>query len=441
MLERGLVEGILRPGDRLPAQRILAARLGVDLSTVTRAYDEARRRDLLEGRGALGTFVVGPRVELEGVVDLSMNIPPAPADIDLAQLLRDGLSQILVRADADLLMTYQLGGGSVTDRRAAAKWLAPMLGAVDPECVLACPGAQSALAALILAQTPSGGTIFAEPLVYPGLRVAANQFGRRVEAVEADDEGMRPDALDKACRRVDARLLYLNPTIQNPTTVTMPAGRRREILRVAVRHKLCVVEDDPYWLLEDDAPPPLARLEPSRVHYVSTLSKCLSPGLRTAFVACPDARSAQAVLSALRAFSLMRTPITAALVTQWIEDGSAGRMMAGVRAEAHARQRLAAQSLGGVPAGPHASRQGIHHWHLLPSYWTAREFAFAARRDGLAVTPGAAFRSVVGDGAEGPNAIRISLGEGSDRRRLAQAFRRLSELLAQPPLGAAEAVV
>ncbi len=216
----------------------------------------------------------------------------------------------------------------------------------------------------------------------------------------------------------------------------MPERRRRAIAKVAARLDLEIIEDDPYWLLADAAPPPLARLAPERVHYVSTLSKCLSPGLRTAFVVSPDAARQVAFLSALRSFSLMRAPLTAVLVTQWLHDGTAQRILAGVRTEARARQALAAQTLGGRIGNPHMSRDGIHLWLDLPSYWTARAFSRSARAEGLAITPSDAFSS----GTTATNAIRISLGEGRDRKRMALALARLSGLLARKPSGE-EAVV
>src|SRR5438132_10526162 len=72
-LQAAVAAGSLKPGDRLPPQRQLAALLGVDLTTITRGYDEARRRNLLEGRGARGTYVAVPKVELTSILDLSMN--------------------------------------------------------------------------------------------------------------------------------------------------------------------------------------------------------------------------------------------------------------------------------------------------------------------------------------------------------------------------------
>jgi DNA-binding transcriptional MocR family regulator len=73
-----------------------------------------------------------------------------------------------------------------------------------------------------------------------------------------DAEGMLPEALEEACQLRRPRLLYLVPTIQNPTTATMSAQRRQALLAVAKRHDLTVIEDDPYWLLAGDAAPPLA---------------------------------------------------------------------------------------------------------------------------------------------------------------------------------------
>lgn len=216
-LQAAVVEGSLKPGDRLPPQRLLAAQLDVDLTTITRAYDEARRRNLLEGRGARGTYVAAPKVELNAILDLSMNIPPPPDGVDFDDMLKQGLSQVLMRADNELLMTYHLAGGSDSDRKAGAKWLAPMFGHLDSRQVVVCPGAQAAIAALILALTEPGDVILAEPMSYPGLRAAATQFGRHVIAVEADKHGMVPEMLEQACRQHKPGLVYLNPTLQNPT--------------------------------------------------------------------------------------------------------------------------------------------------------------------------------------------------------------------------------
>ncbi|WP_338500465.1 PLP-dependent aminotransferase family protein [Delftia tsuruhatensis] len=433
-LQAAVADGSLKPGDRLPPQRLLAAQLDVDLTTITRAYDEARRRHLLEGRGARGTYVAAPKVEWSSVLDLSMNTPPPPEGVDFDDMLKQGLSQVLMRADAQLLMTYHLGGGSDSDRKAAAQWLEPMFGSLDDRQIVVCPGAQAAIAALILALTAPGDVILAEPASYPGLRAAAAQFGRRILAVQADRQGMVPEMLEQACREHRPALVYLNPTLQNPTAITMSEGRRKQLASVARRCQVRIVEDDPYWLLADAPPPPIAAFAPQQVYYISTLSKCLTPGLRVAFVLMRDPHERQRFLVALRSFALMATPVTAALATQWILDGSAGQLMDGVRKEARLRHRMARDILAGRYSG---AGDGLHVWLELPGYWTSAQLARAADSEGIAVTPAQAFAT----GSESVNAIRISLGSIKDRGRLHAGLQRLSHLLARLPESFSTAVV
>lgn len=426
-LERAIADGRLRPGDRLPPQRQLARQLGLDLTTVTRVYAEASARQLIHARGALGTFVSAPMVELSPVLDLGMNMPPPPARIDVAGLLKDGMAQVLAHADIDKLVSYQTGGGSPAERAAGARWLAPMLGRVDAQRMATAPGAQAALAGLVLALTRPGDRILTEAMTYPGLIGACRQLGRSLAVVERDAHGMRPDALASACREGGAGVLYLNPTLHNPTATTMPEARRRELAQVAARHDLQIIEDDPYWLLAEDPPPPVAHWAPERTHYLSTLSKCLAPGLRTAYVASPSEHARKALIAALRATTLMPSPLATAMATQWIHDGTASQWLQGVRAEARMRQELAEHVLAdGEQRWP---RGAIHLWYELPRHWTPAELALAARMEGLAVTSSDAFAA----GTEKPRAIRISLGGIKQRYRLEQALRTLVDLLGKEP--------
>jgi DNA-binding transcriptional MocR family regulator len=185
-----------------------------------------------------------------------------------------------------------------------------------------------------------------------------------------------------------------------------------------------IIEDDPYWLLADVPPPPIATLAPEQVVYISTLSKCLTPGLRVAFVLIRDPQERERFLAALRSFALMAAPLTAALATQWILDGSADRLMDGVRKEARLRHRMARDILAGRYSG---AGDGLHVWLELPSYWNSSELARAADSEGIAVTPAEAFAT----GSVSMNAIRISLGSIKDRERLQAGLQRLSNLLAR----------
>nr|WP_240922637.1 PLP-dependent aminotransferase family protein [Oleiagrimonas sp. C23AA] len=426
-LETAIVDGLLQPGERLPAQREVARRLGVDLTTVTRAFTEARQRGLIRTRGARGSFVAASRADLAPMVDLGMNIPPPPLGHDLGAMLREGLHQVLVRHDASVLMTYQHGGGGTAARAAGARWLEPLLGRTDAALTVLAPGAQAALAAAILSASANGDSVLVEPWVYPGLPAAARMLGRVVRAVATDAEGMRPDALEQALR-AGARLLYLNPTLQNPTTHTMPAMRRAAIAALLERYDARLIEDDPYARLASHAPAPIARLAPRHTFYVSTLAKCLTPGLRLAFVRLPGATASDPFLAALHALSVMPSPLHGALLTQWIGSGLAEQLASAVREEARQRQRIARLCLSGATS----TDQGIHLWHALPAPWTAPALMARARGEGLALMPSQAFQATL-DTDDTPAALRLSLGAAADRHQLKTALERLRELMTHAP--------
>jgi DNA-binding transcriptional MocR family regulator len=421
-ITQAVAAGALRPGDRLPPQRRLADLLDVDLTTVTRAYAEARRRNLLDAVTGRGSFVAAQPEPFGPPVDLSMNIPPAPKGVRLAELMQRGMAEVLARSNADLLMTYHVGPGSLSDRAAACAWLQPVLGRIEPQRLIVAPGAQPALVALLSLLARPGEVLLCEPLTYPGLLAAARQRGLTPVPVASDEDGLRPDALEAAIRAQGAKLLCLTPTIQNPTAITMPEARRREIIAIARAQDVTLIEDDPYSLLAHGAPPAIAALAPERTYHVATLSKTLTPGLRTAFVVVPDGASPDALVQALRAITLMTAPLMTALATHWIRVGAAGDLLDGVRREAAARQALARMIL---PPSGRSHPNGLHVWQPLPAHWDRHRLIEAARREGLGVTPSDAF-SVEG---RAPDAVRISLGGVPDRARLGEALKTLAAII------------
>jgi DNA-binding transcriptional MocR family regulator len=249
-----LDRGALAPGDRLPPHRSLAAALGVDLTTVTRAYAEARKRGLLDSAVGSGTFI--RRIDGEDAaqiaVDMSMNIPPAPADISLRDLMRDGISRLLRGADVATLMAYRTGAGSREERAAGAAWLAPVCGKLPASRVLLGSGAQSAMLAVAASFLRSGDIIATEAMTYPGFRALAAHMNLRLAAVATDGEGMIPAALEEVFERDRPKAIYCTPTIQNPTTATMSLSRREEIISIVRRHNAPIIEDAAYALYPHD---------------------------------------------------------------------------------------------------------------------------------------------------------------------------------------------
>ncbi|MCS0502996.1 aminotransferase-like domain-containing protein [Ancylobacter mangrovi] len=421
-LEDAVARGVLRPGERLPTQRALAEQLQVDLTTVTRAYSEARHRGLIDAVTGRGSFIPGGSGAAVPALDLSMLMPPPPRGLSLGALVERGLASLLARSNADVLMAYHIGPGAAPDRLAATQWLEPVLGAVDPRRVVVTPGTQPALAALLSMLAQPGEVILAEPETYPGFLAASAALRLAVTPVACDAQGLEPEALARACETLKPRALYIQPTIQNPTTRTMPPARRHEIAAVASAYRLTVIEDDPYSRLIDRPAPALAALLPESAYHVATLAKCLTPGLRTAFVTVPQREDPERLAAALRALTLMPAPLMSALATRWIATGTATHLLGAIRREARERQRLARDLL---PAGSHAHPDGLHVWQPLPARWDSARLIEAARRQGLGIMPAEAF-SVDGTARR---AVRIALGAVADRARLAEALGGLAALI------------
>ncbi|WP_309645227.1 PLP-dependent aminotransferase family protein [Phenylobacterium sp.] len=422
-LESAIVDGDLQAGEQLPPQRAVAVQLGVDFTTVTRAYAAARARGMVEGAVGRGTFVRGRASEDEaGLIDLSMNLPPPPLDLSLGRLLKETSRAVLDRTDPAALMAYHPGAGSLAQRAAGAAWLAPTLGEVSPEAILVSPGAQTALAALFTTLMRPGDALIVEPLTYPGALSLAAHLGLRLIACPTDDEGVLPAELDRLCAEHRPKAIYLIPTLQNPVATTMGPQRRGDVARVAQSAQVPIIEDDAYGRLPQVPPPAIAALTPRNVWHVATTAKALSPGLRTAFVAAPSADQALRLATALRAMSLMASPLTTAVATAWIREGTAERLLAAVRAETRARQTLARDILPSAVGGP----DGVHVWlDLAPGRDPSALRDDAARR-GLSLVTAQAFAA--GPGAR--DGLRISLGGPARREVLAQALRAVADLLA-----------
>jgi len=424
--------GRLHRGQRLPTHRALAKTLVVDLTTVTRAYGEARRRGLTEARVGQGTFVAesrarAPRAVAAGIeFDLSMNLPPEPLEADLEGRIVRGFDRLRRDYGITDFLNYQHAGGSERDRGIAADWLRRRVRTAAAPSLLISPGTQTALVALLLALVRPGEVVLADALTYPGFKAAAAAVGVRLVGVEADAGGMIPPALDEACKRQTAKAVYLVPTIHNPTTVTMTQARREQLAAVIRRRGLLLFEDDAYGSL-DPKQQPIATLIPERSYLAASFSKTIAPGLRVSLLLVPDRTAAASVENALRAVAQMPVPLTVALVLRWLSDGAADEIIAAVRAEAAARQRLAAKILAGQMYNAHP--RGHHLWLSLPTAWNRTEFASHVQRQGLAVVTSDSFSL----GGTPEHAIRVALGAARNRAELAAALDLLAVALRSPP--------
>ncbi|HVY17192.1 MAG TPA: PLP-dependent aminotransferase family protein [Rhodopila sp.] len=424
--------GRLAPSERLPPQRVLASALGMDFTTVARGYVEAKRRGLIESRVGQGTFVSGSvrrrhaaMARHPEIVDLSMNLPPEPDDQDLLDRMQDGWDA--VSRDLVSLLRYQGFGGVAADKAAASAWLSRRGLVPQQDRVFITPGAHPALNGILGLLAKPGDTILSEDVTYPGTRSIAGQLGLTLLGLPMDDDGIVPDAFAEACARHTPKALYLNPTLLNPTTHTIPERRRLALTEVARRFAMPIIEDDPYGLLPPEAPAAFAALAPELTWHVAGLAKCLGAGLRIAYVIAPDNRSGWSFAAALRAATVMASPITAALATRWITDGTGDALLAAVRRASVERQALAREALRGATF--RADPFGFHLWLNLPAPWTRSAFVGHMRDRGIGVTASDAF-TVTGPP---PEAVRVCLGGPAGWDQLREALEFMAHSLAESP--------
>ncbi|WP_422062215.1 PLP-dependent aminotransferase family protein [Sphingopyxis sp.] len=413
--------GALSSGDRLPPQRDLAARLGIDLTTVTKAYEQARTRGLIGARGRAGSFVLPQDAIAAGPPprDTGMNMPPEIEGGTLLAAWERTASALLRAPGAGGRLHYTPAGGREADRAAGAEIFGRIGLASAADQIVVTAGAQNALHAIVSATLQRGDVVACGTHIYPGFLAIARKAGLRLAPLERIEAG----ALDALCRTTRVAALYVVPTNDNPTCDTIETAERAALADVARRHGVRLIEDDAYGQLAETALAPLSSFAPELGWYVAATSKTISPALRVAHVRAPSLRDALALASEAHATDVMAPPLNAALVTRWLEDGSYDRLIGETRAEAVARQAIAAEIL---PAGSYAAHPcGYHLWVPLPAAADQARIAGVLRGEGMTAITADSFAAA----DAGAAALRVSLGGAIDRAALRSGLRVLAKQL------------
>ena len=279
-----------------------------------------------------------------------------------------------------------------------------------------------------------GDLLIAEGPSYVGALGTFASYQADVAHVAMDDEGLVPEALEEQLRRLATsgrlpKFLYTIPNHQNPAGSSLSVQRREQVVELAERYDLMIVEDNPYGLLDfkGEIRPSLLSLAPERVVYVGTLSKIFSPGLRVGWVAANESVRDKLVLLK-EAADLCQSNLTQAVAQQWfatqpwLEQVATFREVYRERCEAMLGE-LAASFPSGctwtVPTG------GFFVWLRLPEGLDSRQLLAKALRARVAYVPGAAFYA---DGG-GTRELRLSFCFPPPER-IREGVRRLAEVVA-----------
>ncbi len=429
-----IADGRLAEGDRLPTQRKLADQLGVSLNTISRAYAEATKRGFLSGEVGRGTYVrtggplpasrvqPGMAREQHGPIDFSLNLPCAG---DGAAELAQTLGVLQRSSGLNSYLDYQAERDLEHHTEAGAKWIEQIGLETGIDQLVLTNGAQHGLLVAMMSTMRPGDLLLTESLTYAPVISLARHLGLKTIPVAMDADGLLPDALHAVCSNSAATALYCLPTLHTPTTITMSTQRRKDIAEVARRHNLTIIEDDVFGFLPPERPPPLACFAPERTLFVTSVSKCLAPGLRVGYLHAPK-RQRISVRAAVNLSCWMPPPLMAEIASRWIEDGTAQRLNGFQRAEAQARQRIAEHILGRYDT--RADPYGLHLWLSLPEYWRPDSFRAAAEREGVRILTGETFAV---EQTDTPRAIRICLSHEPTRERVGKGLEIIAQLLSE----------
>jgi GntR family transcriptional regulator/MocR family aminotransferase len=469
-VQQGILSGSLAAGTRLPASRQLARELGVNRITVENAYAELESDGLVYSKLGSGTYVLDPDPQFalpkkdshepwplwqQGIAAQEKVSPGKPssfqsdgghppqlisfasgigdANLFPADDIRKALQAVMRRDGSDAL-DYGERNGYGPLRESIVHILASQGLNTHPDNILITAGSQQALSLVSQLLLNPGDAILVESPTYAGALDLFRALGFRVVGIPMDAQGMQVDGLEKLLQQHHPKLIYTIPNFHNPTGTCLTGPRRRQLLVLADRYNVPIIEDDFVGDLryEGHSQPALKALDPGgRVIYLSTFSKMLMPGLRVGFLAAEGP-----VYESLVDFKRINDVATSALVQRALEAYvTVGRYQAHLRRSCQIfrkrrdvmvsaiRRYLPAEVRFDIPQG------GLFIWLQLPNDLSSEELLPMACEAGVDFAPG---RPFFPDVAQDSSWLRLNfvaqepgqIEEGI--KRLGKSIRRLA---------------
>jgi GntR family transcriptional regulator / MocR family aminotransferase len=457
--------GRLSPGTALPGTRELASELAINRKTVVIAYDELIAQGWLTADPMRGTFVSSILPEASSGSTRTHEAPiPSRRDYAIADDLGDvpvllggpaarsfddGLpdtrlvpAEVLGRAYRSAIqqaarcnrLHYGDPRGHAGLREAISRLLNADRGlATTTDNICLTRGSQMGifLAARVLARP--GETVALEELTYPPAYLSFTSSGVNVVSVRVDDHGLDVDHLADICRSTRIAAIYLTPHHHFPTTVILPPERRMRLLSLAEQYRFSIIEDDydHEYNFEFKPPLPMASFTPSKVLYIGSFSKILSPNLRLGYVVAPkeviDVFAKQIVL-----IDRQGDQVTEAAIAEIIEAGElarhARRALIAYRGRRDAFASLLRAHFGGlikfnVPLG------GLAFWIQFIQNEHLRLLEDRARAKGFRLLLSNPYR--IHDSA--PYGLRLGFAS-KNQQEMSEAITELRSLLEEPRL-------
>ncbi len=414
--------GELRPGTRLPPIRGLATDLGVNRDTVALAYESLSSSGLLESVVGRGTFVrsltlraasapidialAGPVDNLLAYVNSRPRFGTGSDAIPLHSLIPDpafypvdafrrALNRVLSRAGGELLR-YGAPQGHPGLREVIAERFDRVGCRLGPDQIVLCHGASQGISLSLRLFAQAGDAVAVELPTYHNLLSTLVALGLRAAPVPLGADGPDLEQLERTLSRPDVKAFYTIPTFHNPMGTTTSLAARRQLLEVAARCGVPIIEDGFEMDLRSsgrDVPPLAALDELGLVVNLSSFSKSLFPGVRVGSITA-HGRALEGLLALKHSIDLSDAMPVQAALEEFVRSGAYDRHLTRMRKILRSRTEVILKALEGeMPEGTIWTKPegGYQVWVELGFDVDTRDLLADAAREGVLFAPGSQF--------------------------------------------------
>ena len=470
-LRKGILSGSLAPDTRLPASRQLARDLGINRITVENAYAELETEGLIYSKMGSGTYVLPPSpllafskdkpgtswplwqqefedrvMDSQPLESLSRKAARHSPIISFASGIGDShlfpaedfrkVLQTVMRRDGIAALDYGEPNGHGPLRETITHILASQGLQTQSKNVLITAGSQQALSLVSQLLLKPGDVIMVESPTYSGALDLFRALGFKVVGVPVDRHGMQVESLEKLLQQYHPKLIYTIPTFHNPTGTCLSSQRRIQLIILADRYNIPILEDDFVGDLryEGRSQPALKALDPGgRVIYVSTFSKILMPGLRVGFLVAEGP-----IYDRLVNFKRVNDLATSTLIQRALEVYvTVGRYQSYLRRSCQIFHKRRDAMLSAIrrylpdEINLDPPQGGLFIWLQLPENLSSEKLLHLAWEEGVGFSPGSIFFP---EKLGGENWLRLNfVAQAPDQieegvKRLVKAMERLLAL-------------